>query len=371
MSIKKKTRLLYGSSEGSADVLYFANAFVPDAFISLSIGKKKIGVFNALEYSRMLKESEFDEVLRLEDFSKNGGKPEDVICELAKKYAIDQFEVPSDFPVGLAFGLQKKGLKVEAVEGAFFPEREVKDEDQAKEIKKGNKASAAGIKAAEEALKRSEIKGNKLYLDGKVLTSERLRMLVNIACLENGAIPHGTIVAGGDQACDPHCVGFGPLKANELIIVDVFPRLVASGYHGDMTRTFLKGEASDAQIVIMKAVLEAQQKALDTVRAGVSGAKVHQAVTDSFEWRGFETLCKGGVYEGFFHGTGHGLGLEVHEEPRVSSHNKKGLKEGAVITIEPGLYYPGLGGCRIEDVVWVKKDGYEKLSSYHYSWHLK
>lgn len=368
--MEKNARLLYGDSDRNADIRYFAKAFVPDAFVSIDFGGKKIGVFNALEYGRMVKESAFDEVLPLNEYLKEGDGPAAVICSLAQKYKIDAFEVPENFPAGLAFKLMQLGLKIEVVNGPFFPEREIKDDAAVSELKKGNAASAAGIRAAEEALKRSVIKEKKLYLDGQLLTSERLRVIVDTACLEQGATGHNTIVAGGEQACDPHCIGSGPLRPNELIIVDVFPRLTATGYHGDMTRTFLKGQASDAQKRLVQAVLEAQKKALEVIKAGVSGADVHQVVLDYFDEKGFKTTYEHGVHKGFFHGTGHGLGLEVHEPPRLNLHNKEGLKLGTVVTVEPGLYYPGLGGCRIEDVVWVQADGYEKLSNYHYSWHL-
>lgn len=374
-----QARLLYASSEENADMLYFCKAFVPDAFIAIEVGGRKIGVFGALEYGRMVKESCFDVILSLEEyqekarkaFGEGEGGTVAVIRVIVKEYGIESFLVASDFPVGLAFQLQKAGIGVEVVGGLFFPEREVKKSEEVIELKKGNAASAAGILAAESALRRSVIKGNELYLDGELLTSERLRFIVDVACLEKGALAKNTIVAGGDQACDPHCIGSGPLRPNELIIVDVFPRLMASGYHGDMTRTFLKGKASEEQRRLVAAVKAAQGAALGRVKAGVSGAEVHNEVVSYFKREGYETKREGDVYKGFFHGTGHGLGLEVHEAPRVNGANKEGLKLGTVVTIEPGLYYPGVGGCRIEDVVWVGENGYEMLSSCHYAWQIE
>jgi Xaa-Pro aminopeptidase len=179
-----------------------------------------------------------------------------------------------------------------------------------------------------------------------------------------------TIVAGGRQACDPHEVGYGPLRPNELIIIDVFPRMQKTGYHGDMTRTFLKGKANPAQRSLVKAVRDAQTAAMDSVKAGVKGDAVHAAANAVFEAEGFVTERRKSGFVGFIHSTGHGLGLEVHEAPRVSKDAPK-LKAGHVITIEPGLYYPEIGGCRIEDVVRVTKDGYEKLSNMHYRWEIR
>ncbi|HLS28317.1 MAG TPA: M24 family metallopeptidase, partial [Opitutales bacterium] len=141
------------------------------------------------------------------------------------------------------------------------------------------------------------------------------------------------------------------------------------GYHGDMTRTFLKGKASDQQKKLVATVLAAEQKALKEVKAGTTGAAIHDGVVQYFKEAGYETRISGGDPEGFFHGTGHGLGLEVHEAPRLSV-NGPVLDAGHVVTVEPGLYYRGIGGARIEDVVWVRDDGAEMLSEYHYRWEI-
>lgn len=327
----------------------------------------------------MIKESDFDKVLLLEDYQEKARKtfrrtkprPSDIIRLLANEYNIHTFEIPSNFPAGLAFQLKKARINLQILEGSFFPAREIKTKKEIEELKIGNAASTAGILAAEHALKRSTIKSNKLYLDGQVLTSERLRFIIDVACLEKGAMPKNTIVAGGDQACDPHCIGSGPLRPNELIIVDVFPRLLSSGYHGDMTRTFLKGRATDAQKALVSSVHEAQKNALEKIKSGISGADVHNTVVSYFEKNGYETKRIGNTYQGFFHGTGHGLGLDVHEAPRVNGSNHEALKIGTVVTVEPGLYYPGIGGCRIEDVVLINKKGYEMLSNCHYAWHIE
>jgi Xaa-Pro aminopeptidase len=196
-------------------------------------------------------------------------------------------------------------------------------------------------------------------------------LAIEIACLERGAVSLDTIVAGGDQGCDPHHRGTGPLRADELIVVDIFPRVTETGFYGDMTRTFLRGQASDAQRALVAAVRAAQQAALRTLRAGVNGRDVHAAANAVFLNRGYETRSspKGSV--GFFHGTGHGLGLDIHEPPRVSGAVDYVLKKGTVVTVEPGLYYPGLGGCRIEDVVQITAHAPRLLSRFGYTWELR
>jgi Xaa-Pro aminopeptidase len=262
-------------------------------------------------------------------------------------------------------------VDVEVSDGMLFPEREVKSRREAEAIREGNRASAAGIGAAERVLRESRPRKGRLYWRGAVLTSERLKVAIEVACIERGSVSSSTIAAGGDQACDPHNRGSGPLRPNELIIVDVFPQVAATGYNGDMTRTFLRGRASDAQRSIVAAVKAAQGKALGVIREGAEGSEVHRRVSEEFVRRGFETRAtrKGSI--GFFHGTGHGLGLEVHEPPRMGATSKGRLKLGTVVTVEPGLYYPGVGACRIEDVVQVTKGRPRMLSSYPYAWEIR
>src|ERR1044071_9577544 len=203
--------------------------------------------------------------------------------------------------------------------------------------------------------------GKKLIWSGKTLTSEILRAEIDSAVLRAGGLPANTIVAGGDQACDPHERGSGPLRANSLIILDIFPRDASSGYWGDMTRTVVRGRASEAQRKLWETVKDGQELALKRIKAGVDGMSIHKAIQKLFDERGYRTEVRGGKNVGLFHGTGHGLGLEIHEYPRLQ---KVTLKDRQVLTVEPGLYYPGLGGVRHEDVVVVTKSGCRILSRF-------
>ena len=370
--------LLYADSEHSADMLYLGRIQVPDAFVAFVARGKKYAVLGALELGRARKESAFDKVLPLETYLQRARKrwpdrkpgPAEVVALVAAEFRVKNFYIPDDFPAGLATRISQLGVGLTIVTDAIFPEREVKTPAEIAAIREGNRCSAAGLAAAERLLRASKIKGRQLLHDGKPLTSERLRRAIEVACLEAGSLSHGTIAAGGDQACDPHCVGHGPLRANELIVVDVFPRVQTTGYHGDMTRTFLRGRASDAQRALVEAVRAAQFGAMQSIRAGVNGRDIHRGVIAEFEQRGYATrhTAKGSV--GFFHGTGHGLGLAVHELPRMSTVDHTLLKD-SVVTVEPGLYYPGLGGCRIEDVVQVTARGAKQLSDFHYDWELR
>src|SRR2546423_5144955 len=220
----------------------------------------------------------------------------------------------------------------------------------------------AGMARAMEVLKASKPgAGKKLIWSGKTLTSEILRAEIDSAILRAGGLPTSTIVAGGDQACDPHDRGSGPLYANSLIILDVFPRDAKSGYFGDLTRTVLRGRASDAQRKLWDTVKKGQAMALRKIKAGIDGAVIHKEIQKFFTDEGYPTEMRKGRRVGFFHGTGHGLGLEIHEHPRLQ---KVTLKDRQVLTVEPGLYYPGLGGVRLEDVVLVTKTGCKILSRF-------
>ncbi len=371
--------LLYAATEHSPDALYFGRVGVPDAFVAFGLNGKKYAVVSALEFGRVKKTSDFDVVLPLEPYTQRARElwplrrvsGAEVIFLVAKDFKQTRFTVSEDFPAGVYERLYELGLDLVVADGALFPQRELKTAAEAAAIREGNRLSALGFAAAEKILRASKISGRKLLHRGQPVTSESIKFAIEVAILEAGGVSSNTIVAGGDQACDPHDRGSGPLRPNELIVIDIFPRVTATGYHGDMTRTFLRGRASDAQRALVDAVRAAQLAALKSIRAGVNGRDVHGKCLEVFAARGYETkrTPKGSV--GFFHGTGHGLGLAVHEPPRLSGAVDYILPKDSVVTVEPGLYYPGLGGCRIEDVVQVTTGKPKMLSSYSYDWELR
>lgn len=371
--------LLYADTHHSADALYFGRVSVPDPFIAFGLRGKKYALVSALEFARVKRSSDFDVVLPLESYLKRArdlwpqrkAGAAEVIALLAKEFNQPRFTVPDDFPAGVYEKLFELGLDLVPAEGPLFPEREIKTPAEAAAIRQGNACSAAGFAAAEKLLRAAKISGRKLLHRGQPLTSEKIKFAIEVACLEAGAVSTDTIVAGGDQACDPHERGSGPLRPHELIVIDIFPRVSRTGFHGDMTRTFLKGRASDRQRALVDAVRAAQLAALAAIRHGVNGRAVHAKCVEVFAARGFETKHTAQGSVGFFHGTGHGLGLAVHEPPRMSPNVDYTLKKGSVVTVEPGLYYPGLGGCRIEDVVQVTAAKPKMLSSYPYHWEIR
>jgi Xaa-Pro aminopeptidase len=376
---KNRDILLYSDTPRSADTLYFGGVEMHDPFLAFGFRGRKYAVVSALEFGRVKRTSDFDHVLALEAAMEKARRawprqkagPARVLAALCRELGARSFTVPQEFPAGIYDELKGLGLRLQVSDGPLFPGREVKSAADAERIRDGNRCSAAGIAAAEKMLRASRIKGGRLFYKGTALTSERLKVAIETACLEQGSVSTGTIAAGGDQACDPHDRGSGPLRANETIIVDVFPRVTKTGFFGDMTRTFVRGRATDAQHRIVAAVRAAQKKAIAAISAGVDGREVHRKITDVFAARGFETRHTSRGSVGFFHGTGHGLGLDIHEAPRINGTYDVPLKKGTVVTVEPGLYYPGVGACRIEDVVQVTGGAPRMLSKYPYAWELR
>ncbi|MEY3396011.1 MAG: hypothetical protein RL346_2248 [Verrucomicrobiota bacterium] len=377
-----QTPILFHADAHDSDMLYFSRFSTFDPYLAFTFNGKKIGISHSMEYQRMRNESAFDEVLLLSEVQALAAKrftvsdPRRVsntqlVCEIAESYGIREFQVGSRFPAGLAFELHAAGIKISPQpEAGLFPERRIKCGHEVESLRKGNAASQAGFQVVRNVLKTSTIKGNTLIYQGRILTSERLRELINLAALEQGAIALHTIVAGGDQACDCHQVGTGPIRPNELIVVDIFPRRIDDGYWGDMTRTFLKGRASDAQRKLVRTVKKAHALGIGMIKPGVSGARVHNAVQTFFDKAGYVTARDCAEPEGFFHGLGHGIGLDVHEAPFMRATADWKFKAGMTVTVEPGLYYKGIGGVRIEDMIHVTPGGNELISSSSYQWEI-
>ncbi len=370
MAIKPElARLIVAPSDTDADMLYATRIFIGDPFIFLQQKGKRILVLSDLEIDRAKKNAKADEFVMFNQLerevqgkAKKAPPYEKVLAHFLTKRGVKRALVPANFPLGFANEIKRNGIALETSNGLFWPAREKKTAEEIRLLERALRMTETGMKRGMEILKASKPgTGKKLKWSGKTLTSEILRAEIDSAILRAGGVPTNTIVAGGDQACDPHERGFGPLRADSLIILDIFPRDGKTGYWGDMTRTVVRGRASEQQRKLWEAVKAGQRLALKRIKAGVDGMSIHQAITELFERRGFPTEVRNGRRVGFFHGTGHGLGLEIHEYPRLQ---KVVLKAGQCLTVEPGLYYPGIGGARIEDVVIVEKTGCRILSRF-------
>jgi Xaa-Pro aminopeptidase len=370
--MKRENLLMVADSEHDANMLYAVRMFVPDSFIYLRLNGKCHIVMNDLEIDRARKQARHCRVLSWTAYSKKlkrqGVKSPGfaaVIREILQEKRLRKVFVPASFPHGLARELRRLRIKVKVHEGNFFPERQFKTADEVKKISAALMMAEVGLAEGIQALKNARIAKNRRLLYHNVpLTSEKLRAIIDIAIIQAGGLAAHTIVAGGRQACDPHEQGHGILRAQEPIIIDVFPRSQKTGYFGDVTRTVVKGRPSEAVRKLYYVVARGQEIAFEKLEANVRGVEVHNAVQDYFGREGYKTGKRNGRMQGFFHGTGHGLGLEIHEAPRLSAVSKDTLRAGHVVTVEPGLYYPELGGVRLEDVAYITANSPRNLTKF-------
>jgi len=367
----KEALLIVAASEGDANMLYATAFFAPDPFIFFQHRGKRYVVMSDLEIDRAEKQAEVDKVLslsfyqkRLREAGKNSATTADILETVFKERRICSLVVPANFPALVADELRAKGFALKIKKDPFFPEREKKRDDEVKKIRDSLRVAELGLDAGIRALKRAKIGRDRyLYLNGSRLTSERIKTLVNTTIMAAGWVPSHTIISSGDQCCDPHHEGSGPIKANSSIIFDIFPRSQKTGYFGDLSRTVVRGRASERLKEAYVTVQAGQEVAYRMIRDGVNAKEIHQKILALFEQRGFPTGKIDGRMQGFFHGTGHGLGLDIHEPPRIAL-SESTLRTGHVVTVEPGLYYLGLGGVRLEDVVLVTFTGNRNLTRY-------
>jgi Xaa-Pro aminopeptidase len=352
-------------------MLYATRFFAPDPFVCLITRTgRRILVMSDLEIDRARTQSNAHRVLSFSRYSARAEKrlgraPEvaDTIVEALRDLEIAAVTVAPSFPAGLLEKLRGRRVRVHVSDGPLFPGRIHKDAAEIKAIAAAMRATEAGMAAAHDLLRRARVRGGWVVLNGRRLTAEEIRRAVDTTILARGCLPAHTIVAPGKHGCDPHDEGSGPIRAGAPIIVDIFPRAQANGYFADITRTFVKGRASRLVRAMHDAVRDGQRLGLRSIRHGARARDVHGAIQALFEARGFKTGKIAGRMQGFFHGTGHGLGLEIHEPPRVAANDTR-LEAGMVVTVEPGLYYWPHGGVRIEDTVLVTKHGIRNLTRF-------
>ena len=358
--------LYVGESYGDADMYYLSRFLAGDRFALLA-GKESTLLVSSMELGRAKKESAADRVLSTSEFHitdklKISKRPDEayalVLADFLRHCSVKRLGVHYNFPAGIYRSL-KQDFSLHILDSPAARQREIKRPEELQAIALTQRAGERAMKRAIRLIGSSEARGEMLSRGGEPLTSERVRRAIELSLLEDGCEAVDTIVAGGEQAADPHARGVGPLAANAPIVIDIFPRSKSSRYFADMTRTVLKGEASAEVGEMYRAVEAAQEAGLQAVREGATGSEVHRRVSDVFQEQGYPERegC------GFTHSTGHGVGLAVHERPSLSEAGGL-LKSGQVVTVEPGLYYPDLGGVRLEDLVVVEKDGSHNLTHF-------
>lgn len=362
---------MVADSEHDANMLYAVRMFVPDPFIYLRIRGRCHIVMSDLEIDRARAQAPHCTVIPLTHCRKRLKQQRrkatfgQIIRLILSEERIRRVVVPYNFPSGLAEELRRLDVQVRVRNGSYFQQRERKNAEEVKKISGALTMAEVGLAEGIQAVKNAKVdRKGRIIHRGNPLTSEKLRAIIDTAIVQAGGLAANTIVAGGRQSCDPHERGYGLLKANEPIVIDVFPRSQRTGYFGDITRTIVKGRASDALRKMYYTVERGQEIGFDEIRNKVRGRHVHQKILKFFEQEGFKTDKVNGRMQGFFHGTGHGLGLEIHESPRMSPTSTDTLRSGQVVTVEPGLYYPDVGGVRLEDVAHITGKGARNLTKF-------
>ncbi len=368
--MSKTATLIIAASEGDANLYYATKFLAPDPFIFIEIDSSTMLVMSDLEIDRARSTATVDTVLsytKYEKKAKAGGvatpRMVDIVHYILREHDVTQIVVPGNFGFRHARDLQAIGYVIDIRDEPFYAQRLLKTDEEVRAIEAAQRATEEALDIALHLIREATIRGNAIYSNGSPLTSEKIKQVIHVALMERDCVGQHTIIASGIQGCDPHNEGSGPLQANTSIIMDIFPRSSVTRYFADQTRTVVKGKASDGLRRLYETVKEAQQAAVDEVCDGVNGNDIHQKICARFEAAGYTTGPHNGRMQGFFHGTGHGVGLDIHEPPRVGKA-KAILRAGQVVTIEPGLYYPEIGAVRIEDMVLVTKTACRNLTQF-------
>jgi Xaa-Pro aminopeptidase len=362
--------LMIANSETDSNLYYATKFLAPDPFIFIQANGRKTLVMSDLELDRAKSQGRVNEVLSYSTFEqqlKEKGLAEpkmiDVVDACLKERGVKRLLVPGEFGFLHSEALRAKGYALATKPDPFFEDRVLKSPEEIDAITRTQRATEAAVEAAIEVIRESKIEKDELRWSGGVLTAEAIKKIINVKLMEMDCVAQHTIVACGIQGCDPHDEGSGPVRPNQSIVMDVFPRSSRTRYYADMTRTVVRGRASDALRKLYDTVRRAQEEGISMVRDGVEGGTIHQRILTIFEQSGYQTGPKNGRMQGFFHGTGHGVGLDIHEPPRISMAHWT-LRAGEVVTVEPGLYYPEIGAVRIEDLVVVTRTGCENLTRF-------
>jgi Xaa-Pro aminopeptidase len=370
--------LIYGDTIRSPELRHELPLAIPDPFLYAETGGRRMAVIHSLEAARAREVEGIDvlswEEIGLDDLIARDVDRDRIYLEIGlnacRKLGIESATVPPLFPVGLADHLRANGIELTVDRKLFAQRRRVKNEAELAGIRRAQRAAEAAMDAVRETLRSARPNGSGLTVGGEQLTSELLKRRIEHVFSEHGVAAEEFIVAHGAQSAVGHEMGSGPIGPNEPIVVDLWPRDRDTGCYADMTRTYALGEPSDELREWHRLVLEALRNALGGIRAGAEGRDLYVQTCELFQEHVYPTgLTKepGQVLEdGFFHGLGHGVGLEVHEDPNMGRMSGDALVAGDVVTVEPGLYRTGFGGCRLEDLVLVTGSGAENLTDYPY-----
>jgi len=370
--------LIFADSVASPEMRHEVPVMVPDPFLYAEKDGKRYSASTSFEVDRLAEagieahpweEYGYDELI-------GQGTPREEIVWLnvnlnaCRALGIEDAIVPRSFPALVADHLRANGITIRPDYKFFADRRRVKTEAELAGIRRAQRAAEAAMDTAREILSRAEASNGSLTVDGEPLTCELVKSAIRRVITEQGTTADDFIVAHGAQSAAGHELGSGPILPDEPIVIDLWPKDPESGCYADMTRTYVVGTPSDELVEYHRLVREALDRSFAATKAGVPGVQVFNLVCELFEEHGQPTALskKPGevLQDGFFHGLGHGVGLEVHEAPGMGRGSTGELVAGDVVTLEPGLYRQGFGGCRLEDLVLVTEDGAENLTDFPY-----
>jgi Xaa-Pro aminopeptidase len=373
--------LICGDTLRSPELRHEVPLGIGDPFLYLEVDGRRAVLTNVLEVDRIAQQAPELERLLGEQFGRDeliaqGLSYEQIDRELyvraVRELGIVRAAVPPDFPLGVADRLRAEGVELTPDDELFVERRRHKTDAELAGIRRAARAAVAGMEECARVLREAEIDGDGLRHEGEVLTSELLRARVREVCARLGAPAPDDIIVAPMRPGDAvgHESGSGPLPAHAPICLDLWPQDEASGCWADMTRTWVRGDITDAMADLHRLVLEAHERSLAATRPGVPGVEIYGAACDVFEAAGHPTqrTKKPGetLQHGFYFGLGHGVGLEVHEAPALGRTGRAPLIAGDVVAVEPGTVDPQHGGMRVEDLVLVTDDGYELLTERSY-----
>jgi Xaa-Pro aminopeptidase len=371
--------LMYADTYRSPELRHEVPIGIPDAFLyaekdgvkHIAIGAMEIPRLAELGLFELHPSEEFgsDELMRAGGLS-YGELRQEVAVRAAKALGITNAVVPEAFPLWLADRLRAEGVELTFDGGLFDDRRRVKTDAELAGIRRAQRAAEAGMDAARELLRSATPNGKGLEVDGEPLTVERVKAAMSQAFAAHGTTADDFIVAPGPQGAVGHDMGSGAISAGVPIVIDIWPRDNESFMFCDMTRTFVVGDVPEDVQRWHELTKQALDRAISEIKDGADGRSIFDGTCEIYEGAGEPTqrTKEAGkpLANGFFHGLGHGVGLEVHEQPGMGFASKDPLKAGDVVTVEPGCYRQGYGGVRLEDLVLVTKDGAENLTQYPY-----
>lgn len=375
MDTDNRALLLIGESFDTADVYYVTRHLFPDPVIYLDKGDDTTLIAcGDFEVAPAAAHSRAARVRGFRDYGGDalrGSMPgHERLAELALRVLRDEgvtrAVTTDDMPLSVADYLRANGVDLTCRPELLQGPRELKDMAELAAIESAQRATERAMQAAVDLIAGAHAgHDGLLYERDRPVTAERLRAVVDASLLEDNCSADGTITAAGPDSAQPHNVGHGPIHAGRPIVVDIFPRHKERRYFADMTRTVCKGTPEHEITRMYHVTRDALDLALSLIRPGVTGKAVFEAVCRLYEEHGYATFLRDNQFpeEGFIHSLGHGVGLDVHEGPQLGLAENI-LRVDEVITVEPGLYKPGLGGVRIEDMVVVTADGCRNLTDF-------